>query len=223
MPEFNLDQYKKTWQEQPVEHKYSNAEILKMLNKNSRNYVKYILWISVIEFVFFLSLTIYYILVNDNNSSYLKIFAKLGIENTTEVVRDLDHLNFIIKVITLLITFIFVLIFLRNYQKIKVESNLKKFILQIVKFKKTVNLFIFTNICLLIVTTFALTYFVYYTLQRQNIELPKDTASGLIVGVIVTTILCVVLFLVYYRIVYGIIMRRLGVHLKQLKEIEETE
>lgn len=223
MPEFNIDQYKKTWQEQPVEQKYSNAEILKMLNKKSRNYVKYILWISVIEFVFFFSLTLYYILVNDNNSSYLKIFKKLGIENTSEVVMNFEHLNFFIKIVTLLITFIFVLIFLRNYQKIKVESNLKKFILQIVKFKKTVNLFIFTNICLLVIATFALSYFVYYTLQQQNIDLPKDTASGLIVGVIITTILCVLLFLVYYRVVYGIIMRRLGAHLKQLKEIEEGE
>lgn len=53
MPEFDLDNFKKTWQEQPVQEKYDNTEILQMLNKKSRNYVKYIFWISVVELLFF--------------------------------------------------------------------------------------------------------------------------------------------------------------------------
>ena len=46
MPNFDLDNLKSTWQKQLVENKYNDNEILKMLNKKSRNYMKYIFWIS---------------------------------------------------------------------------------------------------------------------------------------------------------------------------------
>ena len=47
MPEFNIDQYKKTWQESSAATQYSKDEIVQMLNKKSTNYIKYILWIYV--------------------------------------------------------------------------------------------------------------------------------------------------------------------------------
>ena len=47
MAEFDIDQLKKTWQEQDKEQLYNKNEILEMLNQKSRNYVKYILWISI--------------------------------------------------------------------------------------------------------------------------------------------------------------------------------
>jgi hypothetical protein len=66
MPEFDLDNLKKTWQEHKVEPKYSNTEIEAMLNKSSRNYVKYILWISIAEFLVILCLNIYYTFSSDD-------------------------------------------------------------------------------------------------------------------------------------------------------------
>lgn len=223
MPEFDLDQYKKTWQEQPVEQKYSNAEIVKMLNKKSTNYIKYIVWISVLEFALILTLSIYYLFNNDSSQDYYKILEKLGITNNAEVVMNFEHIYFAMKIFVLIITAIFVGCFLFNYLKIRVESNLKKFILQIIRFKKTVNLFIFTNIMLLVLYFAVLAYFVFSTLETQKVDLPRETGIGLLVGLIVTTLFCVALIWLYYRLVYGIIMKRLGTHLKQLKEIEEAE
>lgn len=223
MPEFNLDQYKKTWQEQPIEQKYSNAEILKMLNKKSTNYIKYIVWISIFEFSFFLALTIYYLFNDEDVSNYLLMLEKLGIQNSPQILSNFEHLYFAMKVLSLLVTGVFVVKFVLNFKRIKVESNLKKFILQIVKFKNTVNIFIVTNILLLVVFTAILSYFVFHTLQAQNIDLPRDTSIGLLVGLLLTTLFSVLLIWCYYRIVYGIIMKRLGTHLKQLKEIEEAE
>ena len=46
----------------------------------------------------------------------------------------------------------------------------ENFILQIIKFKRTVNLFIFTNIGLLIVFSGIITYFIMNVLQAQNIH-----------------------------------------------------
>ena len=223
MPEFNLDQYKKTWQEQPIEQKYSNAEILKMLNKKSTNYIKYIVWISIFEFSFFLALTIYYLFNDEDVSNYLLMLEKLGIKNSPQILSNFEHLYFAMKILSLLVTGVFVVKFVLNFKRIKVESNLKKFILQIVKFKNTVNIFIVTNILLLVVFTAILSYFVFHTLQAQNIDLPRDTSIGLLVGLLLTTLFSVLLIWCYYRIVYGIIMKRLGTHLKQLKEIEEAE
>ena len=60
MPEFDLDSFKETWQQQPVQPKYDTSEIESMLNKSSRNYVKYILWISLVEFILILGANLYY-------------------------------------------------------------------------------------------------------------------------------------------------------------------
>jgi hypothetical protein len=75
MPEFDLDSFKKTWQEQPVQEKYDNNEILQMLNKKSRNYVKYIFWISVFEFLFFTLIGLFYI-IQERNPTLSLIFLQ---------------------------------------------------------------------------------------------------------------------------------------------------
>lgn len=221
MPDF-LDNLKKTWQEQEVTPKYDSPEILEMLNKSSRNYVKYIFWISVTEFVVFLGITIYYVFFGDDSQSFVNILKKLGVKKTLDLEASLAHTYFLMKIISLAATAFFVLRFYTNYKKIKVEANLKKFILQIMSFKKTVKVFIITNILLLIVFTTILTVFIFKNIHQQNIQLNNSTLMGFISGVLVATFLSVWLILIYYRVVYGIIMRRLSKNLEQLKEIEKA-
>ena len=114
-------------------------------------------------------------------------------------------------------------LFYQNYKKINVESNLKKFILQIISFKKTVNIFILANILLLVFFTAVLTVFTFYILSQQHIQLSHPTLIGFIVGTVLMTILSIVLIWLYYRIVYGIIMKRLGKNLDELKKMESVE
>ena len=52
--DFDIDALKKTWKDQVISDGYNQDEIEVMLNKKSRNYVKYILWISIIEFILIL-------------------------------------------------------------------------------------------------------------------------------------------------------------------------
>ncbi|MGO4709871.1 beta-carotene 15,15'-monooxygenase [Chryseobacterium sp. 2TAF14] len=223
MPEFDLDSFKKTWQEQPVQPKYDNNEILKMLNKKSRNYMKYIFWISVAEFLFFSVLGIFYLIQNNESDSFMSILEKMGVHRSSQLVSKLDNIYLIIKILSLVVTGFFVLKFYQNYRKIKIEEDLKLFIIRIITFKKTVNAFILTNIGLLILLISALIGFTFYILNVQNIEINSSTFTGFIVGIIVSTILCVILIWVYYRLVYGIIMSRLDKNLSQLKEIESQE
>ena len=221
MSDFNLDDLKKSWQEQDIESKYAPSEIAQMLHKKSRNYVKYIFWISAAEFLIVFSLSIFYIFQTESDTSFLDILKKLGVKETLQLQENFEHLYFSLKIISLLITGFFVVQFYLNYKKIKVQDNLKLLILQIVKFRKTVNAFIFTNIALLIVFTAILTVFIFNIFTEQNISLNHPTLIGFIVGLSLTTLFSVGLIWLYYKIVYGIIMRRLGKNLAELQKIEE--
>ena len=223
MPEFDLDSFKKTWQEQPVRPKYNDTEIIKMLNRKSRNYMKYIFWISVAEFLFFSILGLFYIVQSKESDSFLNILGRLGVQRTPELESNLDTIYLVIKIVSLVVTGYFVIRFYENYRKIKIEEDLRKFIIRIIKFKKTVSIFILTNILIVISFTCILTLFVFYVLKSQNITLSDLSIIGIIVGFVVSTALCILLIWVYYRLVYGIIIKRLDKNLKQLKNIESQE
>ena len=223
MPEFDLDNFKKTWQEQDILPKYDSTEIEAMLNKSSKNYVKYILWISVAEFLVIFGMNLYYAFLGDDTNSFISILARLGIKNTSSLEANFAHLYFCLKVVSLLMTAFFVVRFFRNYRKINIESNLKKLILQIINFKKTVNLFILANILLIILFTVILMVFTLSALNQQNIHLTNPTLIVFLVGTIVMMGISVVLIWVYYRLVYGIILKRLGKNLEELQKIEEQQ
>jgi hypothetical protein len=220
MPEFNIDDFKKTWQEQEVQSKYGNSEILEMLNRKSRNYVKYILWISVAEFLFFCGLSLFYLLRSEETNSFLRIMESIGVTKTPELEKDFSRLYYILKIVSLVVTAFFVVKFYLNFRKINVEANLKKFIEQIMTFRKTVNLFILTNIVLLILFTATLTLFVFQVLTQQKVHPEESVLIGMGLGILITTVLSIGLIWLYYRLVYGIIMQRLGKNLEQLKEID---
>ncbi|UWX60726.1 beta-carotene 15,15'-monooxygenase [Chryseobacterium oranimense] len=223
MPDFDLDSFKKTWQEQPVQPKYDSNEILQMLNKKSRNYVKYIFWISVVEFLFFSVLGLFYFFQDEESDSFRKILEKLGAQKAPEIETNFDHAYLAIKILSLLITAYFVLKFYQNYRKIKIEENLKGLIIRIIKFKKTVNAFILISISLLVAFTFVFTAFIFYALNSQNVRPDNANLIIVIIGIIVSTVLCVLLIWLYYRLVYGIIIRKLDRNLKQLREIDSQE
>ena len=221
MPEFDLDSFKETWQQQPVLPKYDTSEIESMLNKSSRNYVKYILWISLVEFILILGANLYYTFLGEDTTDLMSVLGKLGIDNSDQFQTTLTQLYLALKMVSLALTGIFVYLFYQNYRKINIEANLKKLILQIIKFKKTVQLFIVANIALVILFTLVLGIFTFSVLAQQNIELTNPTLIGFIAGLVLTMGISVVLIWIYYRLVYGFILRRLGKNLEQLQNIEE--
>ena len=221
MPEFDLDSFKETWQQQPVQPKYDTSEIESMLNKSSRNYVKYILWISLVEFILILGANLYYTFLGEDTADLMSVLGKLGIDNSDQFQTTLTQLYLALKMVSLALTGIFVYLFYQNYRKINIEANLKKLILQIIKFKKTVQLFIVANIDLVILFTLVLGIFTFSVLAQQNIELTNPTLIGFIAGLVLTMGISVVLIWIYYRVVYGFILRRLGKNLEQLQNIEE--
>jgi ribonucleoside-diphosphate reductase alpha chain len=125
MPEFDLDSFKKTWQEQPVQNKYGDNEILQMLNRKSRNYVKYIFWISVAEFLLFSVIGIFYFFQNEEDNGFLNILEKLGAQKTPQIESSFDSIYWILKISSLIVTAYFVFKFYQNYRKIRIEEKRK--------------------------------------------------------------------------------------------------
>ncbi len=222
MPEFDLDNLKKQWQDQPLEQKYGAPEILQMLNKKSRNYVKYIFYISVIEFAFFIAVTLYYYIKGDDLAELMAIIERLGVKDSQRYQENFNLIYTLVKGVSLAVSCFFVIRFYRVYTKIKVEENLKSFILQIVKFRKTVSLFILLNIVLVVLFISLILAFVFAVLYQQDVHIESATLYGFATGLLVSTLFTALLIWIYYRLVYGILMGRLGRTLKQLKEIENS-
>ena len=218
--DFDIDSLKKTWQEQEIAEDYNQSEIESMLNRKSRNYVKYILWISVAEFIIFGFVNFLALFSEDFHTDFTSILNKLQIRDQNEIEFSLDRIYYWMKILSLIITGVFVVIFYRNYNRIKVESNLKKFIQHIFTFKKTVNLFIFSNIFLLVLFIGSFISFIVFTVKSQNVHIDNPTFWGLITGVVFSLLICILLILLYYKLAYGILLNRLSVNLKQLEKID---
>lgn len=216
MPDFDIDSLKQQWQAQKISNPYSHSEILNLLNKKSRNYVKYILWVSVIEFLIILGSH----LLVDKHHSFFKIMENLDITVTDTLIQQYNAIYITMQVVSLLVTGFFIFKFYFGYKGIKIEENLKQFILKIIYFRKTVNLFIFINIVLFIIYVITLVGFVIGYSSFQNIEIESARALRFIVALSIGIGLCIALALIYYRIVYGILVKRLGKNLKQLQEMD---
>jgi len=221
--DFDIDALKKTWQDQVISDGYNQDEIEVMLNKKSRNYVKYILWISIAEFIVFGVINFITIFSSDFHTDFTNILNKLQIRNQSEVEFSLDKIYNSMKILSLFITGIFVVVFYLNYKKIDVESNLKKFIIHIIKFKKTVNLFIFSNVLLLVLFIGSLISLLTVTIRQQNIHVDNPTFWSLIIAVSLSLLISVVLILLYYKLAYGILLKRLSKNLKLLEKIDSEK
>jgi hypothetical protein len=221
MPEFDIDNLKKTWQEQPVQPKYDSTEILNMLNKKSRNYVKYIFWISVVEFLFFFAVGVFYMIKGESSDSLTSVLTRLGVTQSNEFDKRFEVYSLLLKIVGLVVTAFFAIKFYANYKKIHIEENLKSLITRIIGFKKTVNAFIFTNIVLFCVYTLILVFLIVQIITQQHVSLDSSKIIRFVAAIVVAVVLGVVILLLYYKIVYGIIISKLDKNLQQLKEIEK--
>lgn len=217
---FDIDDLKNTWQNQKVLEPYEQSEIEAMLNKKSKSYVKYILWISIAEFFIFGIINAIRFFFRGKESEFEPILSKLNLQNEHEILISMDKFYFIIKLTSLLMTGFFVILFYRGYKKIDIESNIKSFIIQIFKFKKTVNAFITCNVVLLVIFIASFSIYVSIMMQQQNQHISGSTIIGILTAIVIALLITAVLILFYYKLVYGILLKRLSKTMRQLEQIE---
>ena len=127
-----LELLKKDWKKQEGSfHQISENEIYGMLHKGSSSIVKWILIISVLELILWISISL---LTNDDN--YLK---KLELYH-------LDTLMPVMSVISYGVILFFIFLFFKNYKAINTTDNVKQLMKNILKTRKTVKYYVWYNL-----------------------------------------------------------------------------
>ncbi len=209
-----LDLLKKDWKK--TENKFprvSEQEIYAMLHKNSTSVVKWIFLISIIEFAFFLALTL---LLNDNS-------------NTTKMEGYLS--GYMITAITVIdygIMVYFFCLFYINYKKITTTDKVKNLMSSIIKTRKTVSNYIFVKISFIVIllTTMFIIYFNNEPemLNTRHIAEEKGKEAMLYLVYFAAVAISIAVFALvvwlFYRLIYGLLLKRLRKNYNELKKID---
>ena len=209
-----LDKLKNHWKKnEPDFPQISEKEIYGMLHKKSSSIVKWILIISVLEFVFWLLLSF---LMKDNpNNKRIESF-------------HMDYITIPMSLISNGIIIYFFCIFYINYKKITATDNVKNLMASILRTRKTVSNYIFVNIVYVIFCAIVV-FAMYFTNDTMLIDaLHRSEANGnamvfyisyITLAVVTIGILILVVWL-FYKLVYGFLLKRLYRNYEELKKID---
>jgi len=209
-----LDKLKNAWKkEENTYPKFSEKDIYAMLHRTSSSIVKWIMIISILEFVLWLGLSF---LLKDNPGA-----------------KDLDSLNIDyittpMSVISYGIILYFVYIFYTRYKKISTTDNVKTLMQNILKTRKAVSAYIFVNITYMAISTIILFIIVFNTHAGIITIVHKFEKDGhllmfYLVAFIFTIVFIGVFVLVmwlFYKLVYGMLLKRLYKNYEELKKID---
>ena len=208
-----LDLLKKDWNRKKSFEEISEHDIYKMSHKSSSSIVKWLLIISIIEFAFWMILTV---VLNDDQ--YQVKLHRYGIE---DIIFWINVVNYII-----LVAFIFV--FYRNYKTISVTDSTQRLMQTILKTRRTVQYYIWYNLGIVVVNII-LTILMLFKHNPQVLALIAEAeAKGdkmffitKCIGISVLFIaVIIILFWLFYRLLYGILLKKLFANYKELKKID---
>jgi hypothetical protein len=205
----NLDKLKEVWKDQKNNNlQYSYDDIQKMLHKKSTSIVKWIFYISILEFCFWTLLSF----CIDTDWGELKA---LGLYNFI----------YVLNIINYIIILIFIIFFYKNYRSITVASTTQKLMKDILRTRKTVYNYVMYNIGMLIFSFAVVLYYIFSNddfISKLNASQTQiSTNTALIVAVIIATLIVAVivgLLLLFYRVVYGLLLKRLKQNYNELSK-----
>lgn len=209
-----LDILKQNWKRNAENFpKFSEQDIYAMLHKKSSSIVKWILIISILEFVFWLGISF---LMKDSQSSR-------QVENL-----HVDYITIPMTVIGYMIIIYFFCKFYINYRKITTTDSVKTLMANILNTRKTVNSYIIANIAFII-----LSCIVIFTIFFQRDPVLLDTlskyeangdASMFYLIYIAAAIICMSIFILiiwlFYKLIYGLLLKRLHRNYEELKKLD---
>ena len=201
-----LDLLKRDWNKN--NHSFeqlTDVDIYKMLHKKSSSIVKWILLISIAEFVLLRGLD-FVILFDEDYISKMKFIHLYNFEVILTAVN-----------LVVLITFIF--LFYKNFRTINAASSIKKLMKDIINTRKMVKYYVAYNLILVAISTGIILFSeIRYNNQLMHFYDQHHVAMYVIaIGVIGFLSL---LFWLFYRLLYGILLSRLQRNYKELKKID---
>ncbi|WP_340074966.1 hypothetical protein [Leptobacterium sp. I13] len=209
-----LELLKKDWQKRNTDFpKLSYDELYKMIWKRSSSIVKWIFYISIIEFAFWSILAFF-----TNDMDHLRKFNSYHI----------DYITIPMNIIGYAVLLYFIVQFYFNYRKITVTDNTKVLMNNILKTRRTVKQYVWFNIIFFfvsfIVIAIVLLYYDQDLINSVEEAAHKDT-TGLFyfsyIGIMViaaSIIACIIWFL--YRLIYGVLIQKLKKNYDELEKIE---
>lgn len=201
-----LELLKRDWKKK--EHAYnqvSEKEIYGMLHKKSSSIVKWILIISILEFLLLRILDISSFFDEDNVSLMKK--------------NHLYTFNLVLTFFNLIVFSGFIYVFYKNFKSINVISSVKQLMTDILKTRKIVTYYIWYNLILISVTAF----FVLNSFFKYNQEINKlyDKFPYIFVlGSLAVILFILTIAWLFYKLLYGILLKRLNNNYKELKKLD---
>ncbi len=209
-----LELLKRDWQKKEVGlPKLSYGDIYNMIWKKSSSIVKWIFYISMIEFVFWAVLNIAF-----TDAESWSLFKKMHIYEFTVILMAINHLGLLY----------FIYKFYRNYKKISFTDSSRHLMKNILTTKRTVTQYVWFNLIIFTISMITMIYgSVIYGPDSEKIisaasEAGNETLFWLvIVGIsIVATAILLLLIWLFYKLLYGILLKRLRKNYNDLKQLE---
>ena len=209
-----LELLKKDWQKKEGELPHlSFEEIYKMLRKKSSSIVRWIFYISIAEFIFWIAIN------------------RIPLGDEGDKIPDGAFSNTLLlslEIIGYAILAYFIYLFYKNYKKISVTDSAKDLMKNIITTRKTVMRYVWINLALFAISV--LLVFIQVVFFNPNFseisEQVSDTSSPLLMWVLIFLALLFTIAVtggilwLFYRILYGILLKRLNLNYKELKELE---
>ncbi|MER3374165.1 MAG: hypothetical protein RIM83_05965 [Allomuricauda sp.] len=209
-----LELLKKDWQKKEADlPKLSYDQIYKMIWKKSSSIVKWIFYISIIEFVFWAGLNIIF--------SDAESMQELKAMHIYRLIMVLNFINY-----GIILYFIYK--FYINYRKISFTDSSKKLMGTILSVKRTVTQYVWFNLIIFTISMIISIYgaFVYGPEGEKLMEAAAQDGNTTMFWVmtIAFSVVFIAVFLVliwlFYKLLYGILLKRLRQNYKDLKKLE---
>ncbi|WP_276391154.1 hypothetical protein [Eudoraea chungangensis] len=209
-----LELLKQDWQKKDGAHpKLTYDEIYKMIKKKSSSIVKWIFYISIMEFVFWAVL---------NLLSYSK--ESLELEKTWHIYEITTFLT----IINYLVLIYFIYKFYNNYKRISYTESSRNLMKTILKVKRTVTQYVWFNIAIFVAYLMVSLYGnLNYGINSEKIMEAASRAGNetlfwiMLLGMIVLCIgIVLALIWLFYKLLYGILLNRLRKNYSELRRLE---
>ncbi len=203
-----LDLLKKDWKKNANSfQQVSDSEINAMTHKSSSSIVKWILAVSILEFLIWATLS--YCTNSD-------IYDNMSHQGISTFFKVYDYVNYAI-------IFTFIVLFYRNYQKISVSDSTTHLMDSILRTHRTVKYYIWYNLTMIgLAIAIGFTVGLLYNPDMEALREKVAHSNQLMLGIVTLMLLCIVFFIavvwIIYRFAYGRLLKKLYGNYIELKQ-----
>lgn len=203
-----LEELKHKWANQDFSQSFSKEEIKDFLQKKSTHSIKWIFYLSIIEFIVYLSFPLL-------APNYLDSFDYYKTLNLYEFSIITTVLGYVVLVY-------FMWRFLKNFKNISVANSIKDHLSAILNTRRAVNQYFYLNVVILVIFT-GVVIVSALQLDQNMIALKEENTSLMIMIFVISIVISIILgiFGLLYYFIYGRFLRPLKNNEKELLQMGE--